>query len=115
MKIVNLFKTKKAFLLPLIIPVIVLIFAFSNYNNNPVVCGNSFTESTKCNNFVEFLSDPYGFVWSGLAMLGFVISLLIILSIYFILNGKKKIGYAFLGLFVLWLFFMFSRFIFFLF
>lgn len=91
MKIINLFKTKKVFLLSLIIPAVILVFAFLNYKDNPVVCGNSFTVAEECKSFVQFLSDTFGFFWAILTIMGFVISFLATLILFLISNENKKV------------------------
>ena len=92
--------TKKIFFLSLIMPLFMFIWAFLNYEKNPIACGN-FKTPVKCKSFLEYLNSFWGEIYIILAVISFITTLLILLTISFFSKKKRKIGYIFLLLSIL--------------
>jgi hypothetical protein len=108
----NFLRSKKAFLLSLVIPALTLLVGFLE---NPYFC--ALLERNKMVDMCErrFESPDSiveGIGWMILATMIFLSSILAISSSFFILNGKGRIGYVFLVLFILSLLFIGSFLIF---
>lgn len=108
----NFLKSKKVFLLSLVIPALTLLIGFVE---NPYFCG--LLERNKmvsmCERRFEYPDSIIeGIGWIILATMILISSILAISSSFFILNDKRSIGYAFLVLFILSLLFICSFLIF---
>jgi len=102
-------KTKKIFLLSLVIPILLSLWTFLSYKKYPRDCGGSFDIDVfiKCEGFLEYLKSFSGIIQLFIVIASFVISLFAISSLFFFLRGKKTLGNIFLVLFILSFSFMF--------
>ena len=107
MKIKDFFKSKKIFLLSLIIPLIMFIYTLLTYKN-PHACGG-LKISRPCTSYFDFLSGFNGKIFLFFDILSLLLSLNLIGIIYCFLNKKKKIGWILTAIFVIILLYIFSQ------
>lgn len=94
-------KSKKSLWLSLVMPILLFLKMFFDFKANPIVCTQDLKTSTECNSFLEYLFSLFGIFHIFLILLCFIVSFLGILSLFFILNKKKILGYTFLVIFIL--------------
>lgn len=87
----KILKTDKIFLLIFTAPAVVLVKSFFEYKNQPYMCSPK-----KCDSFFEYLIHPYGPPEIIYIIFSTLFFLPIILSLFFIFNNKKRLGYIFL-------------------
>ncbi|MDD5291044.1 MAG: hypothetical protein PHZ04_02910 [Patescibacteria group bacterium] len=105
-KIENFLKSKKAFLLGLIIPFLLFAYTFSNYKDGPA-CGGP-KGLRPCADYIDYLSSFWGGIFLFFNLLILFLSLNLIGIVYCFLNNKKKIGWTLTIIFIVVLLYIFT-------
>ena len=97
-------KTKKIFLLSLIVPAVLLLWPFLTFKNGSTNCSRSLSLDTfiECKSFTEYLTKSlFGNIQIEMIIISFIFTLFIVSGVYFFFNKRKKISVFFIILAIL--------------